>query len=1080
MADRNQENNMADEIMREEHHINEAAEEVIEESEHQQREFKLKVLAELMGYANQVCEECDLSYFAIGHLLALAEYGEDTYPGRNTYIIGMLREDYDVFFREMAERAEEFGIKVSPMYAKNGRIVHIHSTISIDRTEENEEGYLHRNLILRVEPYEYLPADAAKRKAFQDQIALRHRKYRIASRKYGNAKSILERAERKYRYLFQKDYFQTWNEKYRAFIDCYADLKNPQYAGRVELLVYPEHRMDEIFPVHKGEYKGISIMVPADTEAFVIHGKEQKEQEGMEARLLALRTFDELCTEHGITYTVMNQLSSSCSHVGDYEEETKFAVWRIGLLREDYERAVALLKQEEDRLPIMLLETLYDYPLVHDTCVRILAKSDKKRNPGEETRSLVLVPFDDLPESYEDYNRFIREVNDVNKSFRRLISAEKGLTKDPRTEETDTWAEFTALQELRAAYSSKGIKSQKIYTIFDQKPRIYVRSEIFPVVRRPFHDFSVTGPANPYLWHEKKDDVYTEYITERRCGILKVIDRICTEQEIPYFAMSTLLIGAVIYHDYVPQVNSRAFEVGMLREDYERFFAYAREHIEEYGMQLNEFRDKERQLPRLNKTISLPGEEDTSAIVRILPFDKVPEDFYLYQGFIRDMNRMNDRMRVVVNAHEWRIFNSLTHNPITREMKKQYNARRLDLKTLKDKTGHAGALAALTPLEMAGIVEKRAQLFRYDGRTDTYARVCMGRSKKISGSELFPLQRVKFRDFEINCPHDYSVWQPMLNDELRRQVSCIQKADLILIRELDRVCTELGIGYFICGGTMLGYMRHEGFIPWDDDVDVAMLRADYNRFLKEAGPLLGEGFFLQTRESDPNIPYLFSKIRLNNTEYVTEYNENRDFHKGICLDLFPFDFLPSRPDSCQPFIKEVLSLSDAHNRVANHQYGEPWTDLRPANSLEASYLREQKAELERYWRKDLRESQERYIAAATRYNAKAEELGLTVVASFVPSFTWIDLNDLLPYQRGTFEGIEVSVPKRPDVFLTMQYGNFMELPPVHMQVAHRLIRWSTWEDSWDRPPAAEETPAPESTPESITGSTPESTEEEEV
>ena len=84
---------------------------------------------------------------------------------------------------------------------------------------------------------------------------------------------------------------------------------------------------------------------------------------------------------------------------------------------------------------------------------------------------------------------------------------------------------------------------------------------------------------------------------------------------------------------------------------------------------------------------------------------------------------------------------------------------------------------------------------------------------------------------------------------------------------------------------------------------------------------------------------------------------------------------------------------------------------------------------------------------ATRYNDKAEKLGLHTVASFVPSYTWIRLDDLLPYQRGVFEGVEVSVPKRPDIFLKMQYGNYMELPPKHMQVAHRLVRWSTWEDS---------------------------------
>jgi len=65
----------------------------------------------------------------------------------------------------------------------------------------------------------------------------------------------------------------------------------------------------------------------------------------------------------------------------------------------------------------------------------------------------------------------------------------------------------------------------------------------------------------------------------------------------------------------------------------------------------------------------------------------------------------------------------------------------------------------------------------------------------------------------------------------------------------------------------------------------------------------------------------------------------------------------------------------------------------------------------------------------------------------VPTYTYIDLSDLLPYQRGMFQGVEVSVPKRPDIFLAMQYGDYMQLPPEHQRIAHRLIRWKTWEAS---------------------------------
>ena len=72
-----------------------------------------------------------------------------------------------------------------------------------------------------------------------------------------------------------------------------------------------------------------------------------------------------------------------------------------------------------------------------------------------------------------------------------------------------------------------------------------------------------------------------------------------------------------------------------------------------------------------------------------------------------------------------------------------------------------------------------------------------------------------------------------------------------------------------------------------------------------------------------------------------------------------------------------------------------------------------------------------------------------MTASFMPTFTYIDLEDLLPYRRVRFEGMEVSVPAKPEGFVQMQYGNYMDLPPKHKREAHRLVRWSTWTDRSD-------------------------------
>ncbi|MBE6638186.1 MAG: LicD family protein [Ruminococcaceae bacterium] len=117
-----------------------------------------------------------------------------------------------------------------------------------------------------------------------------------------------------------------------------------------------------------------------------------------------------------------------------------------------------------------------------------------------------------------------------------------------------------------------------------------------------------------------------------------------------------------------------------------------------------------------------------------------------------------------------------------------------------------------------------------------------------------------------------------------------QEALLLLLCEFDRVCKELDISYVLFAGTLLGAIRHNGFIPWDDDLDVIMLRADYERFLSRANDVLDpEKFFLQ-KEFSEHWPMFFSKLRLNNTTCLEKYHpKDRCSHQGIYMDIFPCD-----------------------------------------------------------------------------------------------------------------------------------------------------------------------------------------------
>ena len=1029
--------------------MNVHAQHVIEKTLERQSRLKKKTLEELIRIVNGICRRKGLTYFAVGDLLTMCEYGEDSDPERMEYLIVMMRDDYDVFMKYAAAAAEKLNYELQPFYGSDGRVIRMHSYISVFREERTEDGYASVRMLLRIDPYEYVPF-GDKYQSFTDVLKHNSRKL-IAESMTGISGRPDEKAAGKIQHALPGNNYRTLTEKYRGQLRRYTEKRNTGLVGRLEHVIYSPHPVESIFPVHKERFLGTTLSVPASPEKFMNPPKNQYDEQVFGDRLRALKLFDRMCSRNGIEFTIMGNLSSDCSHYQESVDLKRFQAWQIGLMRSDYELAVALLQSRFDP-ELVLFETVDGFPQVHSNHVGFILAPYLPTDPWINCRPIELYPLDPLPEAYDEYQEAVRASIRTYRHHRRMINGEICSDYDPRQHHSDTWAEYEKMQQERMALTAGvGEDAARVFTIFNNRPRLYRKDQIFPVVRRKLNGIDVWGPAVPYLWHEPKDDAYTEYVAAGRTEILKIFDTICTREHLEYFAIANLLIGAAIYHDFVPESNNRNYDLGMLRPDYERMLSLLRSHAGEYGVQLNEYRDDQQRYPLLTKTISWPGQENSDIYIRFLPFDKVPEDFYMYHGFVDDMDRRNERMKLLLNSHTFTgpVNHTFIRNPVTRAVYGQFLNRKPDAGKMAEAVSLAGFIATEDPVKAAADIDCQAQIFNDDERTDRYARVAMQRSKAILGSELFPLQRIRFRDMKLSCPGDYSVWQPMLNDELQRQVDCIQRADLILLQEMDRVCKELGVGYFVCGGTMLGYMRHEGFIPWDDDVDVAMLRSDYDRFCREAAPYLKEKFFLQTRETDPHIPYLFSKLRLDDTEYITEYNKDRDFHKGICLDIFPFDFLPDRPENCQPFIKEVLALSAVHNNIANHQYALDPSELKPRNADEKRYLKEQTASLKKYWAQDLAKSQADYVKAATRYNEHAREEGLTMVASFIPDFTYIDLNDLLPYQRGMFAGVEVSVPKRPDVFLTMQYGDFMKLPPKHQQVAHRLVRWSTWTDHGD-------------------------------
>jgi lipopolysaccharide cholinephosphotransferase len=126
------------------------------------------------------------------------------------------------------------------------------------------------------------------------------------------------------------------------------------------------------------------------------------------------------------------------------------------------------------------------------------------------------------------------------------------------------------------------------------------------------------------------------------------------------------------------------------------------------------------------------------------------------------------------------------------------------------------------------------------------------------------------------------------------ELSRLQEALYATLSEVDRICRKHGIRYFVTGGTAVGAYFWQKILPWDDDVDVGMMRPDYERFAKIAQEELGGKFFLQTPQTEPHTPFYFMKVRMNGSRFSEATFKHIKMHQGIYVDIFPFDKIPQQ------------------------------------------------------------------------------------------------------------------------------------------------------------------------------------------
>ncbi|WP_462425234.1 LicD family protein [Fusobacterium sp. THCT13E1] len=144
----------------------------------------------------------------------------------------------------------------------------------------------------------------------------------------------------------------------------------------------------------------------------------------------------------------------------------------------------------------------------------------------------------------------------------------------------------------------------------------------------------------------------------------------------------------------------------------------------------------------------------------------------------------------------------------------------------------------------------------------------------------------------------------------KKELKEAQKIMLEILKEVDRICRKHKIKYWLDGGTLLGAVRHKGFIPWDDDIDISMLPEDYTNFIKIALKELSKKYFLDNKETDPYIIFKYLKIRDKNSIFIEKEEEEEKYHQGIFIDIFLMNHLNNSSISRRKLYNILLKFKD--------------------------------------------------------------------------------------------------------------------------------------------------------------------------
>lgn len=256
----------------------------------------------------------------------------------------------------------------------------------------------------------------------------------------------------------------------------------------------------------------------------------------------------------------------------------------------------------------------------------------------------------------------------------------------------------------------------------------------------------------------------------------------------------------------------------------------------------------------------------------------------------------------------------------------------------------------------------------------------------------------------------------------------VRKIQISILDEIHSFCEKNGIRYFITAGTLIGAVRHKGYIPWDDDIDIVMLRDDYDRMVKEFNVAREDHFRLASHENDISIPYAFAKVYDNRTIFIENDTKNPI---GINVDIFPLENITDNYSDAVKMMKKIkkyAKIVEIKNivRAKKRSFIKKITLALLQGVTKIFSYKWCFKHIDKIAKKHIDNKDSKYVAHAVTY-AKGER-------EIVEREWFFDAVDL------EFEGKLYKAPVGYDSYLRRLFGDYMQMPPKEQQVSHHFFK----------------------------------------